>query len=261
MDTIRYVCRQRAHRQADLALQPDAQHPHGHAAGEPWARLPVRGQRGFQLLQCQQFAKTKIAVRGGGVAFNGIYALDARDGKYLWHFGTRGEAICPPRPSARAACSSSPAAATPTRWMRRPASSCGRPTWAAWSTCPAPWWPTAGSLSSCPRPDMCSAWRRPAARCVGNPSSGRRQYWHRRCIPGGRGRRRADGCRGRCEKGEQENHHGYPAGGLRRRERPDPVAAQHGPRAQAARLQGRHTHGARRHRLRRHPGEEYLPGP
>lgn len=54
------------------------------------------GSVAFNFSNVQQFAKTRTAVRGGGVAFSGIYALDARSGKYLWHFGTQGEAMPTP---------------------------------------------------------------------------------------------------------------------------------------------------------------------
>lgn len=54
------------------------------------------GGVGFNFSNVQAFAKTGEAARGKGVSFNGIYALNARDGKLKWHFGTIGEAMPTP---------------------------------------------------------------------------------------------------------------------------------------------------------------------
>lgn len=54
------------------------------------------GTVGFNFSNTQAFAKTGTAVRGAGVEFNGIYALDRRTGELLWHFDTKGEVMPTP---------------------------------------------------------------------------------------------------------------------------------------------------------------------
>ena len=51
------------------------------------------GNVGFNFSNVSKFAKTKTAARGEGISFNGIYALSAKTGELLWHFGTAGEAM------------------------------------------------------------------------------------------------------------------------------------------------------------------------
>ncbi|MCY0880910.1 MAG: PQQ-binding-like beta-propeller repeat protein, partial [Firmicutes bacterium] len=57
------------------------------------------GSVGFNFSQVISFAKNHKAVRGEHVSFNGIYALNAKTGKYLWHYGTTGETM--PTPVAK----------------------------------------------------------------------------------------------------------------------------------------------------------------
>ena len=54
------------------------------------------GTVGFNFSNTQAFAKTGSAIRGAGVEFNGIYALDRRTGELLWHFDTKGDAMPTP---------------------------------------------------------------------------------------------------------------------------------------------------------------------
>jgi len=54
------------------------------------------GNVGFNFSNVSKFAKTKTAIRGEGVSFNGIYALSARTGELAWHYGTDGEAMPTP---------------------------------------------------------------------------------------------------------------------------------------------------------------------
>lgn len=54
------------------------------------------GNVGFNFTNVSKFAKTKTAARGEGISFSGIYAVAARDGKLLWHYGTAGEAMPTP---------------------------------------------------------------------------------------------------------------------------------------------------------------------
>lgn len=54
------------------------------------------GNVGFNFSNVTKFAKTKTAVRGEGISFNGIYALSAKTGELLWHYGTDGEAMPTP---------------------------------------------------------------------------------------------------------------------------------------------------------------------
>ena len=54
------------------------------------------GNVGFNFSNVAKLAKTKTAARGEGISFNGIYALDARSGALLWHYGTDGEAMPTP---------------------------------------------------------------------------------------------------------------------------------------------------------------------
>lgn len=54
------------------------------------------GTVGFNYSNVQAFAKAGMAVRGAGVAYNGIYALDQRDGALLWRYGTAGDAMPTP---------------------------------------------------------------------------------------------------------------------------------------------------------------------
>ena len=54
------------------------------------------GTVGFNFSNVQAFAKTGSAIRGAGVEFNGIYALDRRTGELLWHFDTKGDAMPTP---------------------------------------------------------------------------------------------------------------------------------------------------------------------
>lgn len=54
------------------------------------------GTVGFNFSNVQAFAKKGSAIRGAGVEFNGIYALDKRTGELLWHFDTKGDAMPTP---------------------------------------------------------------------------------------------------------------------------------------------------------------------
>jgi polyvinyl alcohol dehydrogenase (cytochrome) len=54
------------------------------------------GTVGFNFSNTQAFAKTGSAIRGAGVEFNGIYALDRRTGELLWHFDTKGDEMPTP---------------------------------------------------------------------------------------------------------------------------------------------------------------------
>ena len=54
------------------------------------------GTVGFNFSNVQGFAKKGKAVRGAGVEFNGIYALNKRTGELLWHFDTKGDAMPTP---------------------------------------------------------------------------------------------------------------------------------------------------------------------
>lgn len=54
------------------------------------------GTVGFNFSNVQAFAKTGSAIRGAGVEFNGIYALDRRTGELLWHFDTKGDVMPTP---------------------------------------------------------------------------------------------------------------------------------------------------------------------
>ncbi|MCL5286180.1 MAG: PQQ-binding-like beta-propeller repeat protein [Nitrospirae bacterium] len=54
------------------------------------------GGVGFNFANVMAFARTGTAVRGMDVSYNGIYALDRRTGKLLWHAGSVGEAMPTP---------------------------------------------------------------------------------------------------------------------------------------------------------------------
>jgi outer membrane protein assembly factor BamB len=54
------------------------------------------GSVGFNFSNVQAYAKTGEAVRGAGVMYNGIYALDRMNGKLKWYFLTHGEAMPTP---------------------------------------------------------------------------------------------------------------------------------------------------------------------
>jgi len=54
------------------------------------------GTVGFNFSNVQAFAKNGSAIRGAGVEFNGIYALDRRTGELLWHFDTKGDVMPTP---------------------------------------------------------------------------------------------------------------------------------------------------------------------
>lgn len=54
------------------------------------------GTVGFNYSNVQAFAKSGAAVRGAGVAYNGIYALDRQDGALVWRYGTAGDAMPTP---------------------------------------------------------------------------------------------------------------------------------------------------------------------
>lgn len=54
------------------------------------------GTVGFNFSNLQTFAKTGHAVRGAGVAYNGIYALDRYTGALRWHVDTRGDVMPTP---------------------------------------------------------------------------------------------------------------------------------------------------------------------
>lgn len=54
------------------------------------------GTVGFNFSNLQTFAKTGSAIRGAGVEFNGIYALDRHTGALLWHFDTKGDVMPTP---------------------------------------------------------------------------------------------------------------------------------------------------------------------
>ena len=54
------------------------------------------GGVGFNFANVAAFAKKGRAVRGMDVSYNGIYALDRRTGRLLWHVGSVGEAMPTP---------------------------------------------------------------------------------------------------------------------------------------------------------------------
>lgn len=54
------------------------------------------GSVGFNFSNVSRYARMHKAIRGGGVSFSGIYALDRRTGRLLWHFETLGEAMPTP---------------------------------------------------------------------------------------------------------------------------------------------------------------------
>ena len=55
------------------------------------------GTVGFNFSNAQLFGKPgESPVRGAGVAFNGIYALDRKSGALLWHFDTKGDVMPTP---------------------------------------------------------------------------------------------------------------------------------------------------------------------
>lgn len=54
------------------------------------------GNVGFNFSNVSKFAKTGTAARGEGISFNGIYALSAKTGELMWHYGTDGEAMPTP---------------------------------------------------------------------------------------------------------------------------------------------------------------------
>lgn len=54
------------------------------------------GTVGFNFSNVQAFAKKGSAIRGAGVEFNGIYALEKRTGELLWHFDTKGDVMPTP---------------------------------------------------------------------------------------------------------------------------------------------------------------------
>lgn len=54
------------------------------------------GNVGFNFSNVSNFAKNKTAARGEGISFNGIYALNAKTGELIWHYGTNGEAMPTP---------------------------------------------------------------------------------------------------------------------------------------------------------------------
>lgn len=51
------------------------------------------GTVGFNFSNVQSFAKNGKAIRGAGVEFNGIYALNKHTGELLWHFDTKGDVM------------------------------------------------------------------------------------------------------------------------------------------------------------------------
>ncbi len=54
------------------------------------------GTVGFNFSNVQSYAKKGTAIRGAGVEFNGIYALDRKTGALLWHFDTKGDLMPTP---------------------------------------------------------------------------------------------------------------------------------------------------------------------
>ncbi len=54
------------------------------------------GSVGFNFSAVQKFAAHQPAIRGEHVSFNGVYALNAKTGKLIWHFGTVGESMATP---------------------------------------------------------------------------------------------------------------------------------------------------------------------
>lgn len=54
------------------------------------------GTVGFNYSNVQEYARTQQAVRGAGVAFNGVYALDRHTGALCWSFATKGDAMPTP---------------------------------------------------------------------------------------------------------------------------------------------------------------------
>lgn len=54
------------------------------------------GTVGFNFSNVQAFAKKGSAIRGAGVEFNGIYALNKQTGEMLWHFDTKGDVMPTP---------------------------------------------------------------------------------------------------------------------------------------------------------------------
>ena len=71
-----------------------------HLMGNPLVAGPfvylAAGGVGFNFANVVAFARTGRAIRGMNVSYNGIYALDRRTGRLLWHFGTVGEAMPTP---------------------------------------------------------------------------------------------------------------------------------------------------------------------
>ena len=68
--------------------------------GQPLVRGNIvyvnAGTVGFNFSNVQAFAKKGSAIRGAGVEFNGVYALDKRTGELLWHFDTKGDVMPTP---------------------------------------------------------------------------------------------------------------------------------------------------------------------
>ncbi|MBI3545087.1 MAG: PQQ-like beta-propeller repeat protein [Gammaproteobacteria bacterium] len=54
------------------------------------------GTVGFNFSNIQAYAKTGQAIRGAGVEFNGVYALNRHTGELLWHFDTKGDVMPTP---------------------------------------------------------------------------------------------------------------------------------------------------------------------
>ena len=59
------------------------------------------GSVGFNFSNVVRYAKHGKAIRGGGISFSGIYALNRQNGRLLWHFATRGEAMPTPALAGR----------------------------------------------------------------------------------------------------------------------------------------------------------------
>lgn len=48
------------------------------------------GNVGFNFANVMSYAKTDETIRGGGISYNGIVALDKKNGEFLWFFSTKG---------------------------------------------------------------------------------------------------------------------------------------------------------------------------
>ena len=54
------------------------------------------GNAGFNFSNVQAYKMTGMTIRGGGISYNGIIALDKKTGRFLWFFSTKGGAMPTP---------------------------------------------------------------------------------------------------------------------------------------------------------------------